>query len=128
MQGWWQEYLFIKLPKYYTSDFYFKPKEVIISFNLKYFWREIEMYRYDNDEPLSIGGWIGTLLVMAIPIVNLVMIFVWGFGNGNTSRKNFALAYLIIMLLSTAVFIIIFALSAGSMTQMFYDLQNLQPY
>jgi len=86
------------------------------------------MYRYDNDEPLSIGGWIGTLIIMAIPIVNLVMIFVWGFGNGNTSRKNYALATLILMLLSTAITIIIFALSAGSMSRFFYELQRLRPY
>ncbi len=83
---------------------------------------------YDNDEPLSVGGWIGTLLVMCIPIVRLVMIFVWGFGNGNTSRKNFAIAYLIIMLIVTALTIIIMALNGPKIMLALSQMQNLAPY
>ena len=39
--------------------------------------------------PLSVGGFLGTMIVMAIPIVNIIMLFVWGFGaNANLNRKN----------------------------------------
>ena len=35
-----------------------------------------------NQAPvLSLGDWIITLIVLAIPLVNLVMLFVWGFGS-----------------------------------------------
>lgn len=86
------------------------------------------MYKYDNDEPLSVGGWIGTLIVMCIPIVRLVMIFVWGFGNGNTSRKNFAIANLILMLIGIAIFIILMALSGPAIMNMFNEIQSLTTY
>ncbi len=86
------------------------------------------MYRYDNEEPLSVGGWIGTLLVMCVPIVNLVMIFVWGFGNGNQGRKNYALAVLILSLIVTALFIVITILNGAAISQAFSEMQNLTTY
>lgn len=45
---------------------------------------------------LSVGGWIGTLIVLAIPIVNVIMLFVWGFGSGDIGRKRFCLAALVL--------------------------------
>jgi len=48
-----------------------------------------------NDQPMTLGDWILTLIVMAIPCVNIIMMFVWGFGDGNTSRKNYCRAILI---------------------------------
>jgi hypothetical protein len=47
------------------------------------------------EKPLSTGDWFVTLLVLALPIVGLVMYFVWGFGTGNISRRNFCRAALI---------------------------------
>lgn len=44
------------------------------------------------EEPLSIGQWMLTLLIMAIPCVSFIMLFVWGFGSGNQSRANFCKA------------------------------------
>jgi len=54
-----------------------------------------EMKRY---EPLSVGGWIWTMILLSIPILNVIMIFVWAFGKGNVGRKHFAIAELIIIL------------------------------
>jgi hypothetical protein len=47
------------------------------------------------EKPLTTGEWFVTLLVLALPIVGLVMYFVWGFGDGNRGRRNFCRAALI---------------------------------
>jgi hypothetical protein len=47
------------------------------------------------EPPLTLGEWVVTILILAIPCVNIVMLFVWGFGQGNTSRKNYCRAALI---------------------------------
>lgn len=70
-----------------------------------------------NDQPLSVGGWIATMIVLMIPVVNFIMLLVWAFGSGNNSRKNYCLASLIIAVVMIAlimVFYIAFGLSAAS--------------
>lgn len=50
----------------------------------------------DNSRPLTVGEWFVTLLVLAIPLVNIIMLFVWAFsGSGNIGRRNFCRAGLI---------------------------------
>ncbi len=45
---------------------------------------------------MSIGEWMLTLLITAIPIVGIAMLFVWGFGSQtNPTKANFAKASLI---------------------------------
>lgn len=76
-------------------------------------------YPAQEMEPvMSIGQWLITLLVMSIPCVNIVMLFVWGFGGGNQTRANYCKAYLIwfiILTVLTVVFSMLFgaALSAA---------------
>ena len=49
-------------------------------------------------KPMSIGDWIITGLIFAIPIVGIVMLFVWAFGsNTQPSKANWAKAALIMM-------------------------------
>ncbi|MEO7598305.1 MAG: hypothetical protein ABIV50_05200 [Opitutus sp.] len=48
------------------------------------------------EKPMTTGEWIVTHLVLLIPIVNLVMHFVWAFDSGNLSRRNFCRARLIL--------------------------------
>jgi len=43
---------------------------------------------------MTVRYWIGTLLILAIPIVNLVFLLIWAFGDED-SRKNFSRALLI---------------------------------
>ena len=68
-----------------------------------------------DTRPMTVGDWMLTLLVLAIPIVNLIMYFVWGLsGTGNINRRNFCKAsiywffiilgiYLVFMLLALVV-------------------------
>ncbi len=54
-------------------------------------------------EPVSLGDWMITLLILQIPIVGIVMLFVWAFGaNTHPSKANWAKA----MLLWTAIGIV----------------------
>ena len=39
------------------------------------------------EEPVSFGDWMVTMLLMCIPCVNIIMLFVWGFGSG-TRKAN----------------------------------------
>jgi hypothetical protein len=50
----------------------------------------------DETQPMTVGDWMGTLLILSIPIVNIIMYLVWAFGNsGNVNRKTFCQATLI---------------------------------
>lgn len=63
-----------------------------------------------NEKPYGIGGWLLTFLLMAIPIVNIVMPFVWAFGSGtNKSKQNFFRAYLIVMVIVIVLTIVLYA-------------------
>ena len=42
-----------------------------------------------NKSVMTMGEWLVTLLIMIVPCVNIIMMFVWAFGNGNENRKNF---------------------------------------
>ena len=46
--------------------------------------------------PLTVGDWIITMILLAIPLVNLIMLIVWAAsGSTHPSKKSFAQAYLI---------------------------------
>ena len=56
----------------------------------------------ENERPMSTADWFLTLLILAIPVVNIVMIIVWGVGTGNVNR----VAYCRAILLFVAIFIV----------------------
>lgn len=54
---------------------------------------------------ISLGEWIITFIVLAIPLVNIIMLFVWGFSSGtNANKQNFCRATLILWLVSFILF------------------------
>lgn len=54
---------------------------------------------------MSLGDWLITFIVLAIPLVNIVMLFVWGFSSTtNPNKSNFCKAYLIIFLAMIVLF------------------------
>ena len=54
---------------------------------------------------ISLGDWIITLIVLAIPLVNIIMLFVWGFSSGtNPNKQNFCRAALIFYLIGFVLF------------------------
>ncbi|TQR13280.1 hypothetical protein FG382_10810 [Psychrobacillus lasiicapitis] len=56
---------------------------------------------------MSVGEWLITMLIMIIPIVNIVMLFIWGFGSPD-KRRNYARASLIWMAISIGLIIIFY--------------------
>ncbi len=51
--------------------------------------------------PISLGEWVITTIILAIPIVGFIMLFVWGFGsNTQPSKANWAKATLIMIAVS----------------------------
>ncbi len=53
-------------------------------------------YTTEAESPNSVGDWVLTLFLTCIPLVGIVLLFVWAFG-GNTqkSKANWAKAQLI---------------------------------
>lgn len=66
------------------------------------------------EEPVSFGDWMITMLIMSIPCVNIVMMFVWAFGNGNKSKSNYFKAYLVWALISIVISVILVAVFGAS--------------
>ena len=68
---------------------------------------------------VSIGEWMITILITALPLIGLIMLFVWAFGDGtNPSKKNWAIATLIwfaIVIVLTILFFVIFGAIIASM-------------
>ena len=74
----------------------------------------MEEFENYNQKPMSVKEWLTTLLLMAIPIVGIVLLFVYAFGNNgeNVSKKNWAKAQLIIFAI-IAVLGLFFIISVG---------------
>lgn len=73
----------------------------------------------NNSPVVRVGEWVITILILAIPIVNLVMLFVWGFGGGtNPSKANFAKASLIWMAIGIVLTIIFWSVFGAAMFAM----------
>ena len=60
-----------------------------------------------TDEVISTAGWIGYMLLPIIPILGIVLYFVWAFSTGgNLNRRNYCRAVLILMAVSIVLSII----------------------
>ncbi|UQZ87446.1 hypothetical protein SK3146_06748 [Paenibacillus konkukensis] len=60
---------------------------------------------------VSVKHWILTFILCAIPIVNIIMLFVWAFGDHtNPNKKNYARASLLLAVIVIVLYIIFFLL------------------
>ena len=78
----------------------------------------------NQDEHVSVGQWIGYFLLNFIPcvgpLVYLVMLFVWAFGDTpKKSLKTFAKAQLIMMLIGVALAIVVIIIMSISLYDSF---------
>ena len=65
-------------------------------------------------QPISLGDWMLTILITAIPIVGFVMLFVWAFSaSTNPSKANWAKATLIWFAIVIVLYILFFAMFLG---------------
>ena len=57
-----------------------------------------------QDKPLSVGDWIITMILLAIPFVGLIFLLYWALSSSsNVNRKNFCIAYIVIALIMFAI-------------------------
>lgn len=53
---------------------------------------------------MTVGDFILTFFLLAIPIVNIILVFVWAFGESvNQNKKNMAKAVLILMVIGVVI-------------------------
>lgn len=63
------------------------------------------------EEPMSMGEWLVTLLLLCIPCANIVLMFVWAFSKeGKRSKSNFFKAYLIFFAIIVVIELFLFAI------------------
>ena len=76
----------------------------------------------ENKNYVSIWFWLAAMFVMAIPLVNLVMMFVWAFAGENESRKNYFKALIVVMLFWVGI--IILAVITGFLPEILKHLEK----
>lgn len=72
---------------------------------------EVMEVQEQNNKVVSVGSWIGTLILLVIPIINFVFLFIWALSSDTpVSKKNFAKATLILSAIGFFLGIILFTL------------------
>ncbi len=57
-----------------------------------------------GDTTVSLGNWLVTFLIMAIPLVNLIALFVWAFSGATLpSKRTWAQANLVLIAIVLAL-------------------------
>lgn len=80
----------------------------------------------NNYRPMKIGDWLITFLIQAIPIVGFIMLFVWAFSDDtHPSKKSWAQASLIMMVIAIIIVIILFAVLWSLFSSLFQNSYNI---
>ncbi|WP_228488574.1 hypothetical protein [Prolixibacter sp. SD074] len=67
-------------------------------------------------QPVTISDWFLTLFLTAIPLVGLIMLFVWAFGsNTNPSKANWAKAALLWAAIGIVIWLLFMAIFGTAM-------------
>lgn len=82
-----------------------------------------------NYKPMTMGDWLITFIIQAIPLVGIIMLFVWAFGDGtHPSKKTWAQASLVFALIMF-ILVIVFIAALWTMFSSFfsgaYNIQNV---
>ncbi|MDU0202033.1 hypothetical protein ACYEXS_24435 [Paenibacillus sp. MAH-36] len=72
-----------------------------------------------REKVMTVKNWLITSLILMIPIVNIVMLFIWAFGDSaNKNKSNYAKASLLMAL----IFIVLYAIIAIAFFSIFADI------
>ena len=66
---------------------------------------------------MSVGAWIGTLILTCIPIVNLICQIVWAVSSSpeKRSRKNWAIAQFVVILIGIVLSVFLYSVIGASL-------------
>ena len=66
---------------------------------------------------MSVGAWIGTLLLTCIPIVNLICLIVWAVSSSpeKRSRRNWAIAQFVVFLIGIVLSVFLYSVIGASL-------------
>jgi hypothetical protein len=71
-------------------------------------------YRPPNQEPVSVIDWVATLLVLAIPLVNLILYLYWATSDFTApSKKNYCRACILLFLIAVGLSLVFGLLMGG---------------
>ena len=66
-----------------------------------------------SETSVSIGGWLGTMMLMLVPGINIIAILAMAFGSKNENKKAFARAVVLVTLLCITVALVGMALTCN---------------
>lgn len=76
--------------------------------------QQTTIYQQQGETPVSILGWIGYMILFAIPLVNLITIIVILCSSKNKTLKNFVIAEIIIAVIGILIAVLIFTVLGAS--------------
>jgi bacteriorhodopsin len=76
-----------------------------------------------DSNAVSVWFWLISMVVMAIPLVNIVMTLVWAFSGENESRKNYFKA--VIIMFFVVVALVALLATAGMIPILLEDMRKL---
>lgn len=83
---------------------------------------------FPQEEEMSVGKWILTIIVTSLGIIGLVFLFVWGFGSGPRARQNYCKAVLILAAVGVVLYILLFVFLFAVMGMGISDLLESTDY
>jgi len=67
----------------------------------------------NEDRTITVGDWLITLILLAIPVVNFIMLIIWAVGDTTPlSKRNYAKATLILIAIGIGLAIVFGILAA----------------
>lgn len=63
-----------------------------------------------RQQTVSVGNWMGTLILMAIPVVNLVLLIIWAVSGRIPSKRNYAIASILLTVIWIVLSVVIIAI------------------
>lgn len=76
--------------------------------------------------PVGIGAFLGTQLLLCIPVVNLIVMIVWACGGcRKINLRNFARAWLIWVAIGFVLSIVLFILLGAAISQYLYEFSDM---
>jgi ABC-type molybdate transport system permease subunit len=79
-------------------------------------YHNIKLNTMNEQKPMSVGDWVITLLLTAIPLVGFILLIVWAFSSDtHPSKQNWAKAYLIFMVAGLIIAGLFFSTILGAL-------------